>query len=348
MKAFLSVVVLAVVISFRSLAAAPPLPALGADIQQTSVSGLSSGAFMTSQLFVAHSDIMIGAGIIAGGPYLCAMSWPSLSLLVNATTTCMNPLTASVAPPVAHLVSLTKGVEKKGEIDSLSNLAKTRLYVFSGESDTTVTTLVVNRTVDYYKALGVPEDAIAYNTSVNAGHAIITDDPNDTSCAKTAPPFINDCDFEQASRIIKQIFPNAKAAADTSPKAVAFNQAAFFSGNQTSMSDTAYYYAPKACLAGKHCPVHVVLHGCEQGATEIGDKYYDHTGYNQMADANDIIMLYPQVQKSAQSPFNPKGCWDFWGYSSGATVTPDFYSRNAPQIKAIFSMIERLASAPGQ
>jgi len=45
------------------------LPSYGADVTQISVSGLSSGAFMTSQLHVAYSDIVNGVGIVAGGPY---------------------------------------------------------------------------------------------------------------------------------------------------------------------------------------------------------------------------------------------------------------------------------------
>lgn len=62
-----------------------------------------------------------------------------------------------------------------------------------------------------------------------------------------------------------------------------------------------------------------------------------------MADANDLIVLYPQVSPSQTLPINPSGCWDFWGYSSFNQVAPDFYSRDAPQIQAIFGMIERLA-----
>lgn len=54
---------------------APPLPAFNAAVQQSSVSGLSSGAFMTVQLHLAHSATFAGAGIIAGGPYRCAESF---------------------------------------------------------------------------------------------------------------------------------------------------------------------------------------------------------------------------------------------------------------------------------
>ena len=51
---------------------ADPLPALGADLTQTTVSGLSSGAYMAGQFQIAYSQLVIGAGIVAGGPYACA------------------------------------------------------------------------------------------------------------------------------------------------------------------------------------------------------------------------------------------------------------------------------------
>ena len=53
-------------------AAEPSLPALNADIAQTSVSGISSGAFMAVQYQIAFSALVKGAGIVAGGPYYCA------------------------------------------------------------------------------------------------------------------------------------------------------------------------------------------------------------------------------------------------------------------------------------
>ena len=71
--------------------AAEELPKLGTDVASTSVSGLSSGAFMAVQIEVAHSKDIKGAGIVAGGPYACAESeaskevpfWPS-AVLQNA------------------------------------------------------------------------------------------------------------------------------------------------------------------------------------------------------------------------------------------------------------------------
>ena len=47
--------------------ASAPLPAAGVRLDQTSVSGLSSGAYMAGQFQLAHADIVIGAGIVPGG-----------------------------------------------------------------------------------------------------------------------------------------------------------------------------------------------------------------------------------------------------------------------------------------
>jgi len=59
-----------------SAGAAPPLEQVSAgakaDVGQISVSGISSGGFMAHQFHVAHSAHVMGAGIVAGGPYYCA------------------------------------------------------------------------------------------------------------------------------------------------------------------------------------------------------------------------------------------------------------------------------------
>lgn len=320
------------------------LPAYGADLYKTSVSGLSSGAFMTSQLYMVFSDIMVGAGIVAGGPYLCAKSWAGNTLVENATTTCMNPLTASSGPNTPVLVRYATLLAEYGYIAPLKNLANDRIYIFSGTQDKTVTTTVVNQTRDFFKSIGVPEASIQYDKSIAAGHAFVTDNNTDTACALTRSPYINDCDLAQSAVILERIYPGLKPPAEhLGGTMIIFDQKEFIDSPYTSMSDTAYAYVPAACQTDKSCPVHVVFHGCKQGAQVIGDKYYAHTGYNQMAEANDLIVLYPQVQPSNASPLNPDGCWDFWGYSSPGNPNPDYFTRNAPQLRAIHKMITRLA-----
>ena len=46
-------------------------------------------------------------------------------------------------------------------------------------------------------------------------------------------------------------------------------------------------------------------------------------------------------RKSKASSVNPNGCWDWWGYTD-----LDYLGKDAPQIKAIWAMVEQLAQAP--
>src|SRR5690242_11320593 len=70
----------------------------------SSVSGLSSGAFMAVQLHLAYSSSFAGAGIVAGGPFRCAESFRGAALLAEdayvqgALYICMNPLVPQTGP----------------------------------------------------------------------------------------------------------------------------------------------------------------------------------------------------------------------------------------------------------
>ena len=56
-----------------ALAQAPAaLPGYNAAIGESSISGISSGAFMAVQFGTAWSSVIKGVGVVAGGPYWCA------------------------------------------------------------------------------------------------------------------------------------------------------------------------------------------------------------------------------------------------------------------------------------
>jgi len=44
----------------------------------------------------------------------------------------------------------------------------------------------------------------------------------------------------------------------------------------------------------------------------LKDKFARYTGYNEVAELNNIIIIYPQVIALID---NPMGCWDWWGYT---------------------------------
>jgi hypothetical protein len=60
--------------------------------------------------------------------------------------------------------------------------------------------------------------------------------------------------------------------------------------------------------------------------------------YNLYADAYDLVVLYPQVQAwGAGLDRNPRGCWDWWGYTG-----EDFDTRTGTQMRAVKAMVDRL------
>ncbi|WP_321900733.1 extracellular catalytic domain type 2 short-chain-length polyhydroxyalkanoate depolymerase [Paraburkholderia tropica] len=323
---------------------APPLPALAADASQVTVSGLSSGAFMAAQFSVAYSQSVAGAGIVAGGPFYCAGLNPNGGrdrFLITASTLCMTP--PGAAPSGAAAFKAAQRFAADGLIDDVANLKRQRLYIFTGASDKIVLPKVVAQTRAFYRSAGVPDAQIAYVDTINAGHALITANRNDLPCAANAPPNLNNCNFVQSHDILRQLYGElARPATKLNGELLDFDQTEFFQGGRTGLADVGHVYIPADCLT-QTCRVHVVFHGCTQEDSRLGDRFFTTTGYNQIADSNRIIVLYPQIRTDNRR--NPKGCWDFWGYTSDDPAHPDFFIKSAPQMSAIEAMVQRLLSA---
>jgi len=322
----------------QAFAATPAsLAAYGADPQQTSVSGLSSGAFMAVQMQVAYSGSIVGAGVVAGGPYYCAAN-----NMMYATTICMGN-GMPIYPPL--LVSAAQSFADAGLIDPLKNLNQRRVYVFSGTDDTVVRQPVVDATVEFFKEVGVKPDQLAYVNTLPAGHAVITPSYGN-DCAANTDPYISHCNldnqgYDQAGALLQHIYGTLKPRVDTpAGTIVSFNQRPYATA-ATGMADTGFLYVPPACSAtGANCKVHVAIHGCKQSVESVGNQFVTDTGYNNWADNNKLMVLYPQVNKS-WSPLNPEGCWDWWGYTGA-----NYAYKTGSQMKAIKAMVNQLTQSP--
>ncbi len=329
---FVSGVVLAVYVCLgTSVTAADRLPAYKGDPQGTSVSGLSSGAFMAVQYQVAFSASVKGAGVVAGGPYYCAAG-----IVLNANI-CMGQV-ANKPPNPTLMVAAARSFASSGKIDALENLKAHRVYVFSGTSDSVVRQPAVDATVAFYKLAGVGDGAIKYVNTVPAGHGLITP-AFGGECRTNASPWLNHCTvdgagYDQAGAILSQIYGtlNAPATAPTG-KIVEFDQKEFTS-NGARMADEAYAYVPDSCAGASPCRLQIAFHGCGQSAKVVGDKFYANAGYNRWADTNNIIVLYPQVNSSL---LNRQGCLDWFGYTGASYPT-----KTGPQLAVVKAMADRL------
>ncbi len=330
--------------------AAGRLPALGADIGRTTVSGLSSGAYMAGQFQVAHSDIVIGAGLVAGGPYGCAESefsrlWPiwttaiphNLNLALNA---CMDDSLAMMGKPdVDTLAERTRELAEDEKIAPVDGLMADRVYLFHASEDETVARSVVAKAADFYREMGVPDANLRFVRFDRGGHAFITVDDG-LDCGVSGPPYLNDCDYDQAGAIIRHLYGEA-AEPDAPAEGVfrTFAQTSYIEGtDRHSMAAEGVVYIPPDCRDGPGCAVHVAYHGCEQNRAAIGDAFIRGSGFARWADANRLIVLFPQTKRST---VNPKACWDWWGYTG-----LNYRERSAPQIAAVRAMLDRLAQEP--
>jgi poly(3-hydroxybutyrate) depolymerase len=346
---------------YASASAAERLGAYPVDPAQVSVSGLSSGAFMATQLHIAHSADIMGAAMIAGGLYGCAV--------LHATADGVEALASQAAGPcvstpflledVSFYTDLVKTLAGKAEIDPPSNLAHSRIYFFTGGSDSVVSSKTVEKGRALYGALGVPSANIVFEDdsgpAARAGHSWVTKNFGG-KCSANKAPYINDCDYDQAGAELKAIYGpvlNPPAAAP-SGRIVAFDQTEFVSAGARAngLSDTGYLYLPKDCEPGAPAPcrLHIVLHGCTQSSEALGAEFYTKIGVNEWADSNRIVVLYPQAHATTVAELppqagltaaidaNPFGCWNWWGYAED----PRYLTKNGVQISAIWAMVRRI------
>jgi poly(3-hydroxybutyrate) depolymerase len=323
-------------------AAAEPLPAYGADLSQTTVSGVSAGAFMAVQFHVAHSSMVIGAGVIAGGPFGCAEG-----SLRTALRRCVRQQSEMSAEEVSRLKATAEALAREAKIDSTTELAKSRVWTFSGTQDPFVSPAIVSAVGSFYAGY-VDAQRLRHVGTIPATHAMVTRGYG-AACSTMERPFINDCDFDAAGELLAYLLgPLQPPSAQEEGALIAFDQNEFAdaSAYRYSMAEHGYAYVPQRCASAR-CRVHVAFHGCLQHAEATGDVFVRHAGYNRWADTNNLIVLYPQLtsrwgwnpKRGSGFVFNPMACWDWWGYTG-----TEYDTQAGSQIKAVRDMLQRLAS----
>jgi len=319
-----------------ALAGGGELPALKLDPARTTVSGISSGAYMAHQVHIAFSDHVAGAALIAGGPYHCAQG-----VLQTALSSCMTPH-ASKGPDVAALAAHAGEAAKAGAIAPLSGLAGDRVLILHGKADETVAESLSTDTASLYGMLGAfAQPALLVRSDLARGftHTFPTIDAG-TSCEQATAPYVGRCGFDAAGEILAALYgtsPAHEPARDATGALRTFDQNAYRpDGADAFLADAGYLYVPESCAKGATCGLHVAFHGCQQNADTIGEVFVKEAGYNRWADAYDVVVLYPQT-RATMAPLNPKACWDWWGYGGA-----DYDTRDGVQMRAVAGMAKAL------
>ncbi len=298
----------------------PALPALKAQ-GPASVSGVSSGAYMAVQLWLAQAPQFEGGlATVAGGPYACAQS------VFEALGPCLGRSAlddkALLARAQAALTSGALPAQPRGG----------RAYLFAGAGDAIVAPATTAALATQLQALR-PELALQVQTSVPATHGWVTLDQG-SACDQMQAPFLLACGFDLAGQLLAHLHgplqPRGEASAGT---LLAFDQRPFHPG--ADLADAGYVFIPDTCRAGG-CRVHAALHGCRMNGAAVGEAFARHSGLNEWAASNRLVVLYPQTGATAVN-----ACWDWWGYADAG-----FAGRQGAQQRAIVAMLERLSASP--
>lgn len=307
--------------------AADPLPRLDILPESLTVSGLSSGGYMATQFQVAYSKDVIGAGIVGAGPWYCAR---------GRMTTAINECTkgSPAGPETRPLVAALRESTEAKAIDDPSWIASDRVWIFHGKRDRKVGAAVSDSLLRFYRTF-VPPERLRYETQVAAAHGFPTLDSG-SSCEADESPWILNCGFDGAGEMLRFLYDDLGApAGEITGELRAFDQRRYGpEDTDISLAETGLVFVPKDCTAGMPCRIHVAFHGCRQGIDDLGKVFARDAGYNRWADANHIVVLYPQVTPSLIAPFNPRGCWDWWGYTGA-----DYATRNGAQLAAVRRML---------
>jgi len=238
--------------------------------------------------------------------------------------------TLGVPDPKA-LSEHAKELASDGKIDPLSDVAKENVYLFSGNEDQTVERPVVEAVRDFLEEVGVPETNINL-VEKEGNHAFITEaeqpaasPPSRMSATATTirprPSSLGSMGRSRTSR------PSPKGASSTSTSRPSWPGDGFADegvGPLPARRKGAAESTSRSMAAESH--------------EAVGDDFIKESGFAHLADTNRLIILFPQTKASA---INPQGCWDWWGYTD-----LDYLGKDAPQIAAIWALVEQLAKSP--
>ncbi|WP_417935332.1 alpha/beta hydrolase-fold protein [Halomonas huangheensis] len=320
------------------------LPALGLDAEHASVIGISSGGYMANQMAVAWPSRFNSLGLVASGPWGCARGE-----LILALTQCMS--TRLGAPDLEALDERWQAYRAHDLVGNATDRGKLRVFIWHGTEDSIISSDVSDAQFrQWHYWLDSPQQQLKSVENV-AEHgwpvAAATADESLTNCTEGGAPWLLACDRNLAREALDWWYPSAAAAVKNADaergQLISFDQHEF---DARGLATTGYLYVPESCETGD-CSLVVVLHGCEMGPASDSGTVPDFVrlnGFNQQAEAQQLVVLYPQA---ASSLANPKGCWDWWGFSESRwQIDPQQDSRDGRQLQALMAMVDRLQSAP--
>ncbi len=298
------------------------MPQYSIDANAISVSGVSAGAYMAGQFHIAHSALVRGAGLVAGGPYGCAR---------GSMQTALGECTKASTPSLEPLLAAAEANANAGRIDPLTHLEGSPVWLFRATADEAMGLSLNRAAAEFYRHFGAKALEV---TDVDTVHGLPTT-VSGVACDEFAPPYLNACSYDAAGEILSTLHGGEAKRGSATGKLGAVEVPG---ADEAELLPEAYLYVPEACADGESCGVHVFFHGCQQSSELVGDAVARGAGFNEWADTRRLLVLYPQAKSSKFAPMNPLGCFDWWGYTNA-----DYATRDGLQIRAVKAVLDNLA-----
>jgi len=246
---------------------------------------------------------------------------------------------------VPQLYEQAVDTAKQGYIDDLKFAASHKIWLFSGSLDIVVYPMAMVNLQTFYNNWIDPANIVA-NFSTPAGHGFPVMSyelpcaySETTGTTYSGTPNIIQCGMDTAGAILSHIYGELKAAkTPNNGHLYVFDQREYLAVadfNMSSMAPYGYVYVPSYCKSNSGCKVHVMLHGCNQNYDLTQGQIIVATGYLGWAEANHMIIIFPQATATVTT--NPNACWDWWGYTNA-----NYAFKSGTQMKAIYDMVQKL------
>lgn len=293
---------------------------------------------------MAHSSYVQGVGIVAGGPYACVKKHP---LIINCLGIVpLFTINNELLIEEAHRQS------SEGAIDPIINVANQKVFIYSGQQDTTITNNVVRKTVDFYNTVGDLNKVQFVERRGEHNFPTDFDAQGNGNCAIPFYPFVANCGYDGAGNLLRHVLGtqlNNRNDGDPTGILVKFSQSELHPNpSSIGLGEHGFLYIPDDCLnLDVQCKLHVVFHGCQQSVTYLFHRnmqFIRNSGYIRMADTNRIILAFPQTVSRLIRPSFPYvhpgsllACWDFFGIYGN-----DYSTKYGAQIHAIQNLVNKI------
>ncbi|ODM94289.1 hypothetical protein Ocin01_12393 [Orchesella cincta] len=306
------------------------------------LSGFSSGGTFAQQLQISYSSLFSGIASFSHAYYRCGPGNGTEADYDNACTIVGN--NSAPYDPELALADIRR-YEQQGLIERTANLRNKKLYLYAGSRSSFFDLDASLGAIRIYEPL--IQNLCAVKTRVQDAEQLLPTANYGEACRMNAQNnlFLGNCGFSGAYEALQFLLGDVIRPPPAGLRAnlrnlMEFDQTEFFygiEGNGEHFMDTVgYIFVPQQCYQ-RRCFLHLYFHGCLTGREFNGTSHLVNSGYLELAEANDLILVAPQALGTGAGGQNEIGCWDTYGLTG-----PNYATQRGAQVTVVRNMLARI------